>query len=86
MEQQDMEAAKRAPMQQPPAEPRKRPEIQRGVNKRPEPQHGPHERTEQHQRIEPNKRPAQQTADNPSGSGLPFPINPLNQMNGDEKW
>jgi len=65
LEQQDLEAKRKAPVQQEqqPLEPRKRPEVQRAVNV--------------------NKRPEQQTADNPSGSGLPFPVN---QSSGDEKW
>jgi ATP-dependent RNA helicase RhlE len=72
MEQRDLEAKRSAPLQQeqPPVEPRKRPEVQRPLNQRPEN----------------NRAPQQQTAENPSGSALPFPVNPLNQMSGDEKW
>ncbi len=76
MEQRDLEAKRKAPVQQeqPPAESRKRPEVKRP---RPNPEFKP---------LEPLRVPQQQTADNPSGSALPFPVNPLNQMSGDEKW
>jgi len=76
LEQQDMEAKRSAPLQQEqPLESRKKPEVKRPM--RPNPEFKP---------LEPQRVPQKQTAENPSGSGLPFPVNPLNQMNGDEKW
>jgi ATP-dependent RNA helicase RhlE len=73
MEQQDMEARRKAPLQpEQHPEPSKRPEVKR--TPRPNPEFKP---------LEPQRAPQQQTADNPSGSGLPFPVN---QSSGDEKW
>ena len=69
LEQQDLDVKRNIPPQQEPlsAEPRKKTEMRRPAN----------------QGQLPNPKPAQQTADNPSGSGLPFPVN---QSSGDEKW
>ncbi|HWK02864.1 MAG TPA: DEAD/DEAH box helicase [Puia sp.] len=74
LEQQDLEAKRKAPLQQEqqPIESRKKPEVKRAM--RPNPEFKP---------LEPQRVPQQQTADNPSGSSLPFPVN---QSSGDEKW
>jgi ATP-dependent RNA helicase RhlE len=77
LEQQDMEARRPAPVQpESSAEPRKKPEVQRAVNQRPESQRSMHQQRSGH----PGQ---QQTAENPSGADLPFPVN---QSSGDEKW